>query len=1160
MKHATFYITLLLLAVSPCFGGYLMIHEKGKQMPTDLMGPFVVTEDGTIICVNNGAVYRSADGGNTWNSKPVLDKERFVDLDERAILRTQEGTIIFAFMNDKERAYGKENKGKWGEGNIDDFILPCYTIRSTDGGLTWSEPLQIQRRWCGALRCMIQLESGRIVLVGQSVIPWSHTTLTYTSDDQGLSWKASNEIYIGDAQSHDHDGAMEATILERKDGSIYMLIRTTTGFLHESVSADGGRTWTEPKPTSMRNSHCCATMTRLSDGRISMLWNATPVKADIFGSREELSVAFSEDDAKTWSKPVVVAARYFKEGDPWVDNQVSYPYLCEVKPGVFWITSMFGGLRMKINENDVQVEKTIAFGVHSEGHRQVSGIYPHLAMFNNEAECGTGAVVVWADRIWVTTYGPHLPLGSSDKLYEITPQLEQIIRPESVGGTHANRFIHRETEQLFIGLYAIDKDRNIRTILPKRMPGRQTGVARHLTDPVGKVYFATMEEGLYEVDVKTLDVVGLIKDGNTNQGAEEVKPATIGSRLPGYHGNGFFMGQDRVVYSNNGDNDPRRLTDPTIPSGALAEWTGEGDWKMVRRNQFCEVSGPGGISGGISGNENPDTDPIWSTGWDYRSLILMALDKGKWTAYRLPKTSHCYDGSHGWHTEWPRIREIGEGENLLMTMHGAFWKFPKRFTPSSSSGIEMRSTYLKVIGDFTRWNDRIVFACDDSAKSEFTNKRNVKGNLAGPGQSNSNLWFVEPTQLDKFGPLLGRGSVWQTEDVPAGQYSEPFWIGNDVFSHRTLYLKHDGAEPVALAVEIDKRGTGEWVNASSMTATNFTVLTPNFEGVWVRFKPATDMKNASVMFQYRGADNRSITPDKKFSGLATLDDTKVSGGVMLVRGADFRTLRCIIHNEGGLLGVYDLDGDMKLTKKDDPAGLQWTSQNGAIPENVITYDAASVLVIDDTGKRWRLPKGDSKRDEAGPLGFERVCREVSTERDLFHAHGTFYELPAENSGGFEKIRPVASHPYRIKDYASYRGMLVISGLGMEAGTENPHIVRSDDGKCALWCGVIDDLWSLGKVRGVGGPWKATAVEAGVPSDPYLMTGYDKKMLTLSHTTSESVAFRIELDVCGNGQWATWKTVSVAPRSEEKLDIPVDAYWVRLVADKNTTATATFVYE
>jgi hypothetical protein len=30
---------------------------------------------------------------------------------------------------------------------------------------------------------------------------------------------------------------------------------------------------------------------------------------------------------------------------------------------------------------------------------QFSGIYPHLAYYNNEGECGTGAVVPWADRL-----------------------------------------------------------------------------------------------------------------------------------------------------------------------------------------------------------------------------------------------------------------------------------------------------------------------------------------------------------------------------------------------------------------------------------------------------------------------------------------------------------------------------------------------------------------------------------------------------------------------------------------------------------------------------------------------------------------------------------------------------------------------------------------
>src|SRR5688572_21585990 len=145
---------------------------------------------------------------------------------------------------------------------------------------------------------------------------------------------------------------------------------------------------------------------------------------------------------------------------------------------------------------------------------QISGIYPHLAMYNKEGECGTGAVVPWADRLWVITYGPHLPFGSSDKLYEITPALEQIIRPESVGGTPANRLIHRESNQLFIGPYVINAQRNVRVIPYEKMPGRPTANMRHLSAPAERIYFATMEEGFYDVDVKSLDVLELYPDGN----------------------------------------------------------------------------------------------------------------------------------------------------------------------------------------------------------------------------------------------------------------------------------------------------------------------------------------------------------------------------------------------------------------------------------------------------------------------------------------------------------------------------------------------------------------------------------------------------------------------------------------------------------------------
>src|SRR5687767_8603925 len=156
-----------------------------------------------------------------------------------------------------------------------------------------------------------------------------------------------------------------------------------------------------------------------------------------------------------------------------------------------------------------------------------SGIYPHLAMFNDERECGIGAVVPFAGRLWVVTYGSHHPNGSSDKLYAIDERLNMTIRPESIGGTPANRMIHRESNQLFIGPYAIDAQGNVRAIPYDAMPGRHTATMRHLSDPANTIYYATMEEGFYEVDVKTLAVTELYKDANGNPGGH------AGALLPG---------------------------------------------------------------------------------------------------------------------------------------------------------------------------------------------------------------------------------------------------------------------------------------------------------------------------------------------------------------------------------------------------------------------------------------------------------------------------------------------------------------------------------------------------------------------------------------------------------------------------------------------------
>ena len=594
----------------------------------------------------------------------------------------------------------------------------------------------------------------------------------------------------------------------------------------------------------------------------------------------------------------------------------------------------------------------------------LSGIYPSLATFNDEGECGTGAVVPWADRLWVISYAPHKPQGSSDKLYEITPDLRQIVRPESVGGTPANRMIHRESEQLFIGPYVIDAKGGLRVIPPDKMFGRLTGNARHLTDPANKLFYATMEEGIYEVDVHSLAVTKLWTDEQQKDGRK--------ADLPGYHGKGLYSGQGHLIYANNGDHAKEAMSNPSVPSGVLAEWDGKAEnWTVVRRNQFTEVTGPGGI--------NPSDGPVWAVGWDHRSLILQVLDGGKWSSFRLPKASHSYDGAHGWNTEWPRIRKVGEGD-YVMTMHGMFWQFPGDFSASNAKPPTPLSSYLKVVGDFCEWQGKIVLGCDDTAKSEFLNKRKAKGEIRAP-QSQSNLWFVERAQLGKLGPSIGRGAVWMSEDVAAGATSDAFAVAG--WDRRGLHLRHSGTSEINIVVEASNATGGGWTKLAEVKVApggyTWSELKTAADHGWVRLRSEDALSKATAAFSFSNNDTRSNEASDIFKGLAaTSEKTSIDGSVRArpenKRDLHFRT------TDGA---VYALDAALKLTAVEDPTAVQFEAKAAAIPAGVLSSDAASGIFIDDTGKRWRLPRASAAHTaETRP---SRVCREVATERDLFNA-------------------------------------------------------------------------------------------------------------------------------------------------------------------------------
>lgn len=751
------------------------------------------------------------------------------------------------------------------------------------------------------------------------------------------------------------------------------------------------------------------------------------------------------------------------------------------------------------------------------GSLSVSGIYPHLAVFSHNGECGIGAVVPWAGRLWFLTYPPHATQGSDDKLYEIAPDMTMTVRPESVGGTHANRLVHRESNQLVMGPYFIDAEGNVRSADLSQLHGRLTATARHLADPANQVYFFDMEGPVYEVDVHSLAVRKLFH-----------KP------VPGWHGKGGYTSQGRLVISNNGENkvggyelDQLQAGAPAAgpeDAGVLAEWDGK-TWNIVERRQFTEVTGPGGILGAPD-----DQAPLWAMGWDRRSVILKVLAKGDWHTYRVPKGSYAFDPKHGWYTEWPRIREIAPGR-FLMVMHGTMFDFPASFQPGQTGGLQPIATHLRYIPDFCGWGDQLVLAADDASI--------MQNPLAG--QSQSNLWFGPAKALETFGPRVGFGGVWVDDEVAADTPSDPLLLAG--YATVCLHLQNHSDGPVNLTIEGDRAGTGEWQaqRTLSLAANGYlpVVLDLTAVGAWLRLRP--DRKARLTAYAHLGHPVERPT-DARFASLAATEPHRPA----LIRPAG--------HNRN--LQVLEPNRYLEVNETLEFLPVADAKQAAAMAEIAAIKPFAKVdelsPYLERQGQRYRLPQVAPVDPNA------RDLREVQSERYLLNLGGLLYEMPRDD--GIPRLRPICAHARRIHDFCTWRGLLVLSGCRPDAQPDGQYFAGPDG--FGLWFGAVDDLWRLGKPVGSGFVWRDSAVAPGEVSDPFLATGFDRKTIRLQHQSPNEQTFVLEGDFLTTGNWQEVTRLAVPPGDGLAHHLPAGfaAHWLRLRSTGATTATAQFIYE
>ena len=316
-----------------------IIHKQGQfDCHTFRIPAMATTNKGTLLAVYDMrynsrrdlqghmdiGLSRSTDGGDTWARPiPIMDMKKFGGLpedqngcsDPNILIDLKTGEILVSAV----WTHGKPNTHQWvGKGSEPGHSIhkssQFMIVRSTDDGLTWSEPENWTKRLKDSQWCLfapapgngINLKDGTLVMPTQgrdaTGLPFSNFMW---SKDHGKSWTLSSPA---------RDNTTECSVAELKDGSIMLNIRdnrnrkdkSKTNGRAVSVTHDMGKTWKVhssdhgalPEPVCMASliSH------DLKDGRRVLFFSNPNSK----NKREKMTVRMSLDQGKTWLKSILL--------------------------------------------------------------------------------------------------------------------------------------------------------------------------------------------------------------------------------------------------------------------------------------------------------------------------------------------------------------------------------------------------------------------------------------------------------------------------------------------------------------------------------------------------------------------------------------------------------------------------------------------------------------------------------------------------------------------------------------------------------------------------------------------------------------------------------------------------------------------------------------
>ena len=317
--------------------------------------------DNCIVVVSSG------DGGKTW-TKPLfsIDAEGPLRVLDPGLWTDPDGKVWLFYSQLYEFWDGRA--GVWAMHPVDpdradtdwtparrlcDGYLKNKPLVKKDGA--WLLPVEFMHAapFCWTMGSDYKSESKPQPMNGPEAHPMPERTEganVYVSRDKGLTVSYLGQAFI---PKKDRD-CPEHMLTERADGSLRMLVRTRYG-IGEAFSSDGGKSWSQVRPSAVRNPSSRFFIGRLASGALLLVKNG-PVTERI--GRDRMMAFVSDDDGATWTGGLVLDAR----------KAVSYPDVVQGADGLIHVVHDRERIKAReilhhvFTEADVRAGKLISSG------------------------------------------------------------------------------------------------------------------------------------------------------------------------------------------------------------------------------------------------------------------------------------------------------------------------------------------------------------------------------------------------------------------------------------------------------------------------------------------------------------------------------------------------------------------------------------------------------------------------------------------------------------------------------------------------------------------------------------------------------------------------------------------------------------------------------